>query len=587
MDSQARAAGQALPAMVVSQTSSTIAHKCSEMMVPGPRYWNADAQARLRAESMDPRKLAEAPCTKRSWIRLILGLDHTHNLKVHLKVHAIQDVLIIILGAIFGYILFKALYATEWDEQDQKDIIYVICYPGILYLNLIGMIIQPLMFTAISTGVASVMTSQGSQRGFRTGILFVLGTNVIAITIALLVASWLEPGGVAPSDYLRKKVDARSKVNVQEIEQTPLQHTMAALDNLIPSNILASVASGNMLGLCSFSILFGIAASTLDNNQILQWLENLNQLLITMLPYRSQPFAIFFLVAKVAATHAKDFLNIFKALRLFVGGVTLALALQFFLVLPAIYYGVTRRNPFKWMRDMEAPLFVAFCTCSSAATMPYTLHAVATNWPRMSTARVVIPIGAQLNMNGTSIYQAAIVMYIAQVSGHPLSMGQCFLVAFFTLISSVTTPAIPGASLVTVTYVLRACASDSTLESRWVESTALLLPVDKIVDMLRTVVNVFGDTIACAVVDTRRKGMDSSFDEAVGFMRKDISEDSEDYHLENGTSHRNHDQNGHMKPALVQCKGEDLNDKRGTDAKQDSVSRPQDSWSLTLSPVAE
>lgn len=539
----------------ISETFQVLRHECQEMSaVPGVWYWSLKEHARLRKEALDPNKLSEVPGTMRKWLRLVLGIDHTHNLRVHLKVHLVQDLLIICLGVLFGFVLFRVTYATKWNAADQKDVIYMVCYPGVMFLRLIKMVIHPLMFTSIATGVASIITSQKSQRGFRTAIVYVLGTTLSATALSLLLAAVLKPGSVAPSDYLLGKVSksGASYVSLAAKDRASgLQQVMQALDHLVPDNIITAVAEGNMLGLCFFSVMFGIAACSLDNDQVLRLLENANQLLIGMLPYRSQPFAVFFLIAKIVATHAKDLLNILSALGLFTGCVLLALALHALVVLPCIYYAATRRNPYRWMKDMEAPLFVALCTSSSAATMPYTLHAVAVNWPKTSTARFVIPLATQLNMNGTAIYQAAVLMYIAQVTGHQLSPGQCAVALFATLMSAMSTAGIPGASLTTIVYILRACApSEAGLEDRWIESIALVMPVDKILDMVRTAVNVWGDTIACAVVDRRQGGdSDDRGPEVVGYVRKDIKAHYADHGDEHSSQRAHCSEHGDEHPS--------------------------------------
>jgi Na+/H+-dicarboxylate symporter len=375
---------------------------------------------------------------------------------------------------------------------------------GTLFLNALKMLIVPLVVSSIITGVAGIGHGEGLGRlGLRT-IAYYLSTSLLAILVGLTMVNLLEPGIIdgQPAQFLIPLDDAQTAEVQARVEGKDASDVVEVFLRMIPTNIVAAAADGQMLGLIFFSLLFGFYLTRIadaDQRQVQnRFWQGLFEVMMRMteLVMRFAPIGVFALVAQ---TVARTGWAAFEPLAAFVVVVVLSLGFHFFVVLPLILWGVGRVNPWRQYRAMAPALLTAFSTASSSATLPVTLECVEKNAGVSNrVSAFVLPLGATVNMDGTALYECVAVMFIAQASGLDLSFAQQFTVVVAALLTSIGVAGIPAASLVAISIILTAVGLPA-------EAIGLILAVDRILDMLRSSVNVFSD--ACgAVVLARLEG---------------------------------------------------------------------------------
>ena len=381
----------------------------------------------------------------------------------------------------------------------------VMDFIGKMFLNALKMIIVPLIASSIIVGIGNLGAGSLGSLGGKT-ILYYLTTSALAIMAGLMLVNLIEPGitseGVpaqevlglhADTEQITDKVAGRSGADV-----------VGVFLRMIPPNIVAAAANGQMLGLIFFSLLFGYFMERVfkgGRDTLHTFWQGVQEVMmkITNLIMLFAPIGVFALVGKVVIESG---LGVFIPLASFFFTVLGALALHMFVILPLLMriFGIA---PLKHFRAMLAALLTAFSTSSSSATLPVTLDCVK-NRAGVSdrVGSFVLPLGATVNMDGTALYECVAVLFLAQAYGLDLSAAQQMTVVVLALLTSVGVAGIPAASLVAIVLILGVVGLPA-------EAVGLILAVDRLLDMCRTSVNVFGDSSG-AVVIARSEGEETA-----------------------------------------------------------------------------
>lgn len=403
-----------------------------------------------------------------------------------------QILIALILAALMGSWAGtdKAIFGVLW--------LSVFTFIGTLFLNALKMIVVPLVMSAIITGVANI----GSQGGFgRLGaktIGYYLMTSSIAIIVGLVLVNLIHPG-VSGNGVPVLHTDAEV---MQAVQGKSAGDIVEVFLRMIPVNVVNAAATGQMLGLIFFSLLFGYFMTRIQSD----FKQTLSQfwngvfevmMLITQWVMKFAPIGVFGLVA---ASIAKTGFDQFENLALFFLTVTLALGVHLFVVMPILLKTMGKvQNPWLHYQAMAPVLLTAFSTSSSSSTLPVTIESVekrAGVSNRISS--FVLPLGATVNMDGTALYECVAAIFIAQMFGISLDWSTQLLIVIVALTTSIGVAGIPSASLVAISIILVAVGLPA-------EAIGLLLVVDRLLDMMRTAVNVFSDSVG-AVIIARSEG---------------------------------------------------------------------------------
>lgn len=394
----------------------------------------------------------------------------------------------ILLGMFIGFIVGAALYYSNFFPYAIKQFIeiYIFNLGSSIFVNLLKLLIVPLVFFSLVSGISSLtnMTSLGNIT-FKTITLY-LSTTAIAVSLSLIIGSIFKPGSgyssnIAPPDKLPQG---------QGIYETVL--------DIFPSNIIEAMANNQMLAVVFFSILFGLALNKTNHltNNFSESFEKLNtvfmQLVIMIISFA--PIGVFCLIGKFVIA---DGLDIFQEAFKYVALLIIVLIIHAFVTYSLILKIFTNLSLATFYRKMREVAIFAFSTSSSAATIPVTLKTVQDNLGvNKNVASFVIPVGATINMDGTAIMQGMATVFIAQMSGIDLSLIQYVQVVILAVVTSIGTAAVPSAGTITLVIILQQFGLP-------LEAIGIILAVDRILDMLRTSVNVTGDAaVACIVANS-------------------------------------------------------------------------------------
>ena len=360
---------------------------------------------------------------------------------------------------------------------------------GNLFIDLLKMLMAPLVLVSITVGVANLR--QHSQVGlvWRYTLAFFVLSMALAILLGLGAANLVEPGKGLSLDLLR---NASSSMVAKQMTLGEFAGTF--LHGLFV-NPFAALAQGNVLAIVVFALMLGIAlvAGGDRYRNLLALLQEVLELILRMVGWVMQlsPLGIMALLAQLLATQN---LSLLTTLAKFVGMVLVTTLFHGLVVLPLLLYFATGRTPVAFLRGAREALVTAFATSSSAATMPVTLRCVEQHLHvKPGIAGFVIPLGATINMDGTALYEAAAALFVANLVGVELSLLQQFVVSFTAMIAAMGAPGIPSAGMVTMVMVLQSVGLPA-------EAIAILLPVDRLLDTVRTMVNVEGDMVGSLVV---------------------------------------------------------------------------------------
>ena len=394
----------------------------------------------------------------------------------------------ILLGMLFGFLTGALFFYVNVFPDNLTDFLtkYVFNLGSAIFINLLKLLIVPLVFFSLVSGISSLtsMKSLGNIT-FKTIGLY-LGTTAIAVSLSLIIGSIFKPG----SGYSSNIAPPENLPQGQGIYETIL--------DIFPSNIIEAMANNQMLAVVFFSILFGLALNKTNHltNNFSESFEKFNtvfmQLVLMIISFA--PIGVFCLIGKFVIT---DGLDIFQEAFKYVLLLILVLVIHAFITYSFILKIFTNLNIFTFFRKMKDVAIFAFSTSSSAATIPVTLKTVQDELGvNKNVSSFVVPVGATINMDGTAIMQGMATIFIAQMSGIDLTFFQYIQVVILAVVTSIGTAAVPSAGTITLVIILQQFGLP-------LEAIGIILAVDRILDMLRTSVNVTGDAaVACIVANS-------------------------------------------------------------------------------------
>lgn len=409
----------------------------------------------------------------------------------------------IIIGMILGVIFGLIAISMGWD-QFTSDWIKPF---GTIFINLLKLIAVPLVFASLIKGVASLSDiSKLSRIGSKTIALYLVST-VLAVITGLLIVNTLQPGKHFSEEKrieFKEKYASKTEVKMQAAAQVKDQGPLQFLVDIVPQNFMkASTNNKNMLQVIFFAILFGIAMIMLPDEKtryVKGFFDGVNEVILQIVDIimMTAPYGVFALLASLMVDFSDGDLNnvieLFSALGLYSLAVVSGLLIMILVVYPTILRLFTKMNYLNFFKGIMPAQMLAFSTSSSAATLPVTMERCE-DYLGVSeeVSSFVLPLGATINMDGTSLYQAVAAVFIAQAFGIDLDLTQQLTIVLTATLASIGAAAVPGAGLVMLVIVLGAVGMDP-------EGVALIFAVDRILDMLRTVVNVTGDATVASVI---------------------------------------------------------------------------------------
>lgn len=403
----------------------------------------------------------------------------------------------ILLGMFIGVLLGIIMANVEGGKEIIQDWIKPF---GKIFINVLKMIAIPLILASLIKGVSDLKDiSKLSKMGGRTITIYII-TTVIAITIGIILVNIIKPGN-SISETTRTEMVENHKSSTEQYQESSKQHKeggpLKALEDLVPQNIIAAATSNrNMLQVIFFAVFFGIGLILIPEEKgrtVKNFFDGFNEVILKMvdLIMLAAPYGVMALLAALVVESPS--LDLFKALGWYALTVLIGLMLMIgvYILIVRLY---TKKKPKFFMNGISPAQLLAFSTSSSAATLPVTMERVTEHLGvEEEVSSFVLPIGATINMDGTSLYQAVAAVFIAQAFGMDLDFStQLGIIATATL-ASIGTAAVPGAGMVMLVGVLGYAGIPEA-------GLALIFAVDRPLDMCRTVVNVTGDAAVSMVV---------------------------------------------------------------------------------------
>lgn len=410
-----------------------------------------------------------------------------------------QIIIGLVLGLLYG--IFAA--AAGWAEFTSD---WVAPF-GTIFLNLLKLIAVPLILASLVVGVASLSDlNKLSRIGGKTLGIYVL-TTTIALVIGLVLVNSLQPGRTVPEDMrtkLEQTYQGDIEENMQVAEEARERGPLQSLVDMVPSNFFSSASdNSNMLQVVFVAIFIGIGLLLIpkeDAEPLLSFFRSLNELIIRLVEVimLTAPVGVFGLLAdaitSIAADSAADIVSLLGALGYYCLTVVIGLAIMVFLVYPLFITLFTSLTIGNYFRAIAPAQLVAFSTSSSGATLPVTMEVSEKNLGvSEEISSFVLPLGATINMDGTALYQAVAAVFIAQVLGIGLAFTQQLNIVLVAVLASIGTAAVPSAGIVMLVVILESVGVPSA-------GIALILGVDRPLDMLRTANNITGDTMVASVI---------------------------------------------------------------------------------------
>lgn len=395
----------------------------------------------------------------------------------------------ILLGALSGVLLGLWFAMLGQESEISQGGLYAAKLTGTLFTDLLRMVLIPLVFTSIVVGVANLRSHQQMNRVWQVTLIFFMSTMAFAVVLGLAAANIFRPGSELQIAMFQDAMQGF------QATQMSLPDFFAHFLHSLFQNPIAALAQGNVLAVVIFALLLGIALVVGGERyrNILTLMQEFLELIMMLVGWimRLAPFGIMALVLQLVATQDTGLIMVMLKFVAVVLGTTL---LHGVVVLPLILYAMTGVTPYKfWLGGREA-LITAFATSSSAATLPVTLRCAEQHLHvKRDVAGFVIPLGATVNMDGTALYEAIAALFIANLVGVELSLMQQMIVFVTAMLAAMGAPGIPSAGMVTMVMVLQSVGLPA-------EAIAILLPIDRILDTFRTMVNVEGDLVGSLVV---------------------------------------------------------------------------------------
>lgn len=393
------------------------------------------------------------------------------------------------MGAVLGIAMGVGFMQLGVESNIAQQGLYAAKLVATVFIDLLRMILIPLVFTSIIVGVANLRSHQQMNQVWQRTLIFFFSTMAIAIILGLTAANLLQPGAGLEIAMFQ---DAMQEFKITQMSVTDF---FAHFLHSLFQNPFAALAQGNVLAVVIFALLLGIAlvAGGERYRNIHVLMQEFLELILMLVGWimHLAPLGIMALLLQLVASQDIGLLSTLIRFMAIVLGITL---LHGIVVLPLILYLTTGMTPVKFWRGARESLITAFATSSSAATLPVTLRCAEQHLHvKRDIAGFVIPLGATVNMDGTALYEAIAALFIANLAGVDLSLMQQIIVFFTAMMASIGAPGIPSAGMVTMVMVLQSVGLP-------VEAIAILLPIDRILDTFRTVVNVEGDLVGSLVV---------------------------------------------------------------------------------------
>jgi Na+/H+-dicarboxylate symporter len=396
------------------------------------------------------------------------------------KISLTKKILIgILLGLIVGVIL-NLYFPSAFVVLNQ----YLFDPVSNLFIKAIKMVVVPLVFFSLVSGAAGIADPKKLGRiGGKTIVLYML-TTAIAITFAVILANIIQPGTGVTIDQTTEEV---------KVDKPPSM--IDTLVNIVPENPVKAMAEAEMLQIIFFALLFGIGIALLGNkaNRIKEVIEQGNEVTLKLvtLVMATAPYAAFALMARAIGESGIELIG---SMAIYMITLLLALLLHMGVTYSTLLAVFAKMNPIFFFKRMMRAMEVAFTTSSSAATLPVTMDVAENDFkvPK-SISSFVLPLGATINMDGTAIMQGVAAIFIAQLYGIPLGIDDQLMIILTATLASIGTAAVPGAGMIMLTLVLQSVGLP-------VEGIAIVLGVDRLLDMSRTATNIAGDACVAVVV---------------------------------------------------------------------------------------
>ena len=413
-----------------------------------------------------------------------------------------QIVIGLILGLVYGLISANfgwGLFTTNW-----------VAPFGIIFINLLKLIAVPLVLSSLITGVASLSDLKKLSRIGGKTISIYIGTTAIAVTIGLISVNMLNPGNKVPQatkEKLQQTYEEDASNRAGRAEEVKSRGPLQPIVDMVPSNFFSSASSNrNMLQVVFISIFLGLGLIQIPKNKgkpVLEFFEGLNDVVIKLvdLIMLMAPIGVFALIAqtinKVAGDDLTQILELLGALGYYMLAVILGLIFHASITYLGLLKLFTKMPLNTFFNGIAPAQLLAFSTSSSGATLPVTMERCEDDLGvSEEVSSFTLPLGATINMDGTALYQAVAAVFIAQTIGMDLDLGAQLTIILTAVLASIGTAAVPGAGIIMLVIILEAVGVPS-------DGIALILGVDRILDMMRTTINVTGDaTIAVIVADS-------------------------------------------------------------------------------------
>jgi Na+/H+-dicarboxylate symporter len=415
---------------------------------------------------------------------LSVHLDRLVQGRIWLKV-----IIALVVGASLGIVINPASGFAS--ESFSSSLASWLDLPGQIFMRLVQMIMIPLIFASIISGIVSNSSENLKTLGLRL-LLYFLFTTIISITIGLVITLIMKPGQLV---YKLGGFPNSGEKIVEATEQTSLTKNLPeTISNLIPNNPLESILTGEMLGVVIFTIIIGVAITQLKHDTarpIIRFVEAIQKICMIVVSWamRLVPYAVFGLIAALVS---RTSIEIFLGLGYYIIVVILGLLILMIVYL-ILVFAFTRINPFKFLSLIREPQLLAFSTASSAAVMPVSMKTADEKLGVSSNiSDFVIPIGATINMDGTALFQCVTTLFMAQAYGIELSMINLILITATVVAASIGTPAIPGGGVIILASVLQSAGIP-------IDGLIIVIGIDRILGMFRTAVNVTGDLTASLI----------------------------------------------------------------------------------------
>ena len=384
----------------------------------------------------------------------------------------------------------------------EKTIATAIKPLGSIFIRLLSFLAIPLVIATLIVGAASLKDIRKLGRvGGKTFGIYII-TTAIAISIGLGAANIIKPGEKVSVQAKERLMGTYQDDSPGDIDEEMGIDILDFLVQIVPKNPINAMADGRMLQIVFFAVFFGITLTLIDKSKsdpVIRLFDGISDVMIKMVDVIMllAPYGVF---ALIAATVADFGFDILQTLVWYMGAVILGLALQTFIVYPALLKFVGKSGPIKYFKAMRNAQAIAFSSSSSAATLPVTLDAVENKLgiPKQ-IAGFVLPLGATINMDGTALYQGVAAVFIAQVYGMDLTMAEQLTIVLTAVLASIGTAPVPGVGIIMLVIILQSVNIPP-------EGIALILGVDRLLDMCRTVTNVTGDgAVAVTIAGTEKK----------------------------------------------------------------------------------